>query len=169
MNIGSLCRREVVGIAAGASVQEAAALMHEEHVGALVVVTSTEPTQVVGILTDRDLAIDVLGRASAPPQPLRAGDLAKSPPLAVASSASLQDAVAAMAQAGVRRLLVVDDDGGVVGLVAAEDLMAAISEELAGLVRALRGGIEREQAAGRPAATPPAQRPVFPAFGTAGH
>jgi CBS domain-containing protein len=165
MNLSSLCRREVVGIAAEASLHEAATLMAEEHVGALVVVTGAEPPQVVGILTDRDLALETLGRNRAAGD-LLAGHLAKSPPVAVLASASLQEAVAAMEKAGVRRLLVVEEDGGVVGIVAAEDLMAAISEELAGLVRALRSGIERERGERKVAAGVPLSRPVFPGFGS---
>lgn len=116
MNIASLCARDVVGILADASLHEAATRMCEEHVGALVVVTADEPPKVVGIVTDRDLALDVLGRA-APSAELRTGDVAKFPTVAVQGSASLQEAVAAMEKAAVRRLLVVDDDGGVIGLV----------------------------------------------------
>lgn len=165
MNISSLCGREVVGIDAQASLHEAATLMCDEHVGSLVVVTGAEPPQVVGILTDRDLALEVLGRTGSPAD-LRAGHVAKGPPIAVPGSASLQEAVAAMEKAGVRRLLVVDDDGGVVGIVAAEDLLGAISEELAGLVRALRSGIEREKGERKVMAGPVTRRPVFPGFGT---
>lgn len=165
MNISSLCRRDVIGIAAEATLHEAATVMCEEHVGALVVVTGAEPPQVVGILTDRDLALETLGR-SGPTGDLRAGHLAKAPPVAVLASATLREAVAAMEKAGVRRLLVVEDDGGVVGIVAAEDLMAAISEELAGLVRALRSGIEREKGERKVMVGATAGRPVFPGFGT---
>lgn len=165
MNIASLCRREVVGIPAEASLHEAALTMAEEHVGALVVVTGSDPPQVVGILTDRDLALEVLGRTT-PSGDLRAGHLAKGPPLAVLASATLQEAVAAMEKAGVRRLLVVEDDGGVIGLVAAEDLMAAISEELAGLVRALRRGIEREKDERQVSEGAALRRPVFAGVGS---
>lgn len=165
MNVASLCRREVVGIPAGASLHEAAALMCEEHVGALVVVTDAQPPQVVGILTDRDLALDVLGRGGNGSE-LRAGHVAKAPAVAVPGTASLQEAVAAMEKAGVRRLLVVDEQGGVIGIVAAEDLMAAVSEELAGLVRALRSGIERERAERKVHRGVPAGRPRFPGFET---
>lgn len=165
MNISSLCDREVVGIDAQASLREAATTMCAEHVGALVVVTGSEPPQVVGMLTDRDLALEVLGRTGSAAD-LRAGHLAKAPPVAVLSSASLQEAVAAMEKAGVRRLLVVDDDGGVVGIVAAEDLLAAISDQLAGLVRALHSGIEREQGQRQVMGGTASVRPVFPGFGT---
>lgn len=166
IDIGTLCEREVVGISAQATVREAAALMCEEHVGSLVVVTDDDPPKVVGILTDRDLALDVLGRDE-PATQLRAGDIAKAPPVAVQSGASLAEAVEAMDKAGVRRLLVVDEDGGVVGLVAAEDLMAAISRELGGLAHALRSGIEREKGQRKVFAKSSGVRPVFPAFGTA--
>ena len=165
MSIAKLCTREVIGVRSDASLREAATLMCEQHVGSLVVTSDDQPPKVVGILTDRDLALEVLGRDDTARE-LRAGDLAKSPPVAVRDTASLQEAVEAMGQAGVRRLLVVEEDGGVVGLISAEDLMAAISAELAGLSRALRSGIEREQSERSVIAKPPAMRPVFPAFGT---
>jgi CBS domain-containing protein len=163
MNIQSLCHRDIVCISAGASLHEAAVLMCEEHVGALVVVTGEERPSVVGVLTDRDLALDVLGRQDGAGQ--RAGDLAKAPPAAVLGGASLEDAASAMEQAGVRRLLVVDEDGLVCGLVAAEDLLAAIAEELAGLVRALRSGIARERDERHVFTRPRGPRPVYPGFG----
>jgi CBS domain-containing protein len=165
MDVSSLCRREVVGIAAEATLHQAATLMCEEHVGALVVVTGAEPPKVVGILTDRDLTLEVLGRPDSAGD-LRAGHLAKAPPIAVLGTASLHEAVAAMEKAGVRRLLVVEEDGGVIGIVAAEDLLAAISEELAGLVRALHSGIEREKGERQVTVRGAGGRPVFPGFGT---
>jgi len=165
MDISSICRRDVVGIPAEATLHEAAALMCEEHVGALVVVTGADPPQVVGILTDRDLALEVLGRLDEVAD-LRAGHLAKAPPVAVAATASLQESAAAMEKEGVRRLLVVDDDGGVIGIVSAEDLLGAISQELSVLVNALRSGIEREKGERHVMAHGASRRPVFPGFGT---
>ena len=166
MNIASLCTRDAVGIVADASLHEAATRMCEEHVGALVVVTGDEPPKVVGIVTDRDLALDVLGRTPFSTD-LRTGDVAKSPPVAVQGSASLQEAVAAMEKAAVRRLLVVDDDGGVVGLLSADDVVCALAEELQGLARALRRNIQREKSDRKVFSAPGGTRPVFPSFGTA--
>jgi CBS domain-containing protein len=65
MKLADLCTREVVGIDANASVRQAATLMCDEHVGALVVMTADDPPQVVGVVTDRDLALEVLGRPTA--------------------------------------------------------------------------------------------------------
>lgn len=165
-NIASLCNREVVGIDAGASLHDAATLMCEEHVGALVVMTDDEPPKVVGIVTDRDLALEALGR-SGDASDLQVGHLAKSPPLAVPATASVREAVAAMEQGGVRRLLVVEEDGGVVGLVSADDLLCAVSAELESLSRALRTNISREKTQRKVISAPGGVRPIFPAFGTA--
>ena len=165
MDLTSLCTREVVGIEAGSSLRDAAALMCDEHVGALVVTTGGEPPQVVGIVTDRDLTLEVLGRGETGAD-VRIGHLAKSPPMAVRANATIREAVTAMEQEGVRRLLVVDDDGGVVGLLSSDDLFEALSQEFESLVSALRKGIKREKAERSVISVPARTRPVFPAFGT---
>jgi len=61
-------------------------------------------------------------------------------------------------KADVLRLFFSGDAGEIIGLFAADDLVAAISDELAHLTCALRGGIEREQA-GRPKHDEPLRRP----------
>ena len=72
-----------------------------------------------------------------------------------------------MEEGGVRRRLVVDDDGGVVGLLSSHDLLEAISQEFESLARALRQGISRERS-GRSVVSGPARtRIVPPRFGTA--
>jgi CBS domain-containing protein len=165
MDLTSLCTREVVAIDAQSSLQEAAVLMCNEHVGALVVVTGENPPEVVGLVTDRDLALEVLGRGEAAGD-IRIGHLAKSPPKAVRSSFTIREAIMAMEEGAVRRLLVVDDDGGVIGLVSSDDLLEALSNEFETLVRALRGGIEREKSERAVVSVPTRTRPVFPRFGT---
>ena len=165
MDLTTLCTREVVGIEAGSSLRDAAALMCDEHVGALVVTTGGEPPQVVGIVTDRDLTLEVLGRGETGAD-VRIGHLAKSPPMAVRANATIREAVTVMEQEGVRRLLVVGDDGGVVGLLSSDDLFEALSQEFESLVSALRKGIKREKAERSVISVPARTRPVFPAFGT---
>ena len=167
MNIVNLCQRELVTLDAGASVSHAARLMREQHVGALVVTSDTgERQHAVGILTDRDLVVEVLARDDLPLD-LTVGRLASTRLAGVPGSASVAEAVAIMERAGVRRLLVADEQGHVIGLVSADDLLAAVAAELGGLARALRTGLARESAE-RKAVAPPAPRPVFLAHGTPG-
>ncbi|WP_142817669.1 CBS domain-containing protein [Rhodoferax sediminis] len=167
MEMSRLCTREIVSIDAQASLRDAAALMGEEHIGALVVVTGDQPPQVAGIVTDRDLALEVLGkRHDEACADVRIGQLAKTPPIVIPSNATLGEAIMSMERSGVRRLLVVADDGGVVGLVSSDDLLEALSQEFESLARALRNGIIREKTE-RPVVSGPARtRLVYPAFGT---
>lgn len=165
MNLASLCTREIVGIPADASLREAAILMYEEHVGALVVVTSDEPAKVVGIVTDRDLALETLG-SDQTASSLQIGHLVQGRPLGVPGSAGVREAAAAMEKGGVRRLLVIDDDGGVIGIVSADDLLHAMADDLATLSKSLRSGIAREASERRVVSTGPRTRVVYPDFGT---
>jgi predicted transcriptional regulator len=141
--------------------------MRTRHVGALVVTASEgERPNVVGIVTDRDLAIEILARNLAGAD-VKVGHLSSRHLAAVRGSASIAEAVTVMQQAGVRRLLVTEDDGQVAGLVSSDDLLDAIAGELSGLASALRAGIARESAE-RKAISPPTPRPVFLPQGTPG-
>jgi CBS domain-containing protein len=146
MNIAGLCQRVIVTIGAQASMRDAARLMRDEHVGSLVVTDSADASRVVGVLTDRDLTIQFLAREAGNEEDIRVGELASGALVSVPGTASILEAVAAMDDCGVRRLLVTGDEGRIVGIVSAEDLLDTIAAELDGLARALRSGIDRETA-----------------------
>jgi CBS domain-containing protein len=161
MTIASLCRLDIVSVDAQASPITAANLMRDNHVGSLVVTEGTDPPRVIGMVTDRDLAIEVLARGLDPVR-VSVGELTRGALIDVPSSASVQDALEAMQRGGVRRLLVVDEDGSVRGIVSADDLVGSISGELESLSRALRCGFGREINERKPI-TPGARenRPIF--------
>jgi predicted transcriptional regulator len=166
MDIASICRREIVTIDQDATLQQAANLMRTQHVGALVVTAADERPRVVGMVTDRDLAIEILARNLAGGD-VRIGHLANRKLAAVPGTAGVAEAVSVMHSAGVRRLLVTENDGQLLGIVSTDDLLDAITGELSGLASALRAGIARESAE-RKAISPVTPRPVFLPQGTAG-
>ena len=164
MSIAEICQRQVITIESDASLKEAAASMREHHVGALVVVDATQNSRVAGIVTDRDLAIEVLA-GGVDAASMHIGQLVNGSLVAVSGGGSVQDAVAAMEEAGVRRLLVTDDKGRVIGFLSSDDLLYAVASELDGLARALRSGIARESAERTPF---PAEPAVFLPLGMPG-
>lgn len=168
MKLQSLCQRALVTIEADQPLQRAAQLMREQHVGALVIVEPRpEGTLVVGIVTDRDLAIEVLARGGdAAQQPVRrfAGTALVSAP----ADADVAEAVVTMQTAGVRRLLVHDADGHLLGLVSFDDLLQACVAPLAGLAEVLRKNLARETAERGALAAPPQPKVRVPSVGTAG-
>jgi CBS domain-containing protein len=164
MKIANFCHREFVTIHAHESLRNAAESMRERHVGVLVVIDATEPPHVLGVVTDRDLAIEVLAR-DLNVATTRIGEIASNSLVAVAATASVHEAVSAMEKGGVRRLLVTEEDGSVIGFVSADDLIGAIASELGSLASALRNVITRESAERAALSTPPT-RPVFLPRGT---
>jgi CBS domain-containing protein len=135
MRIGEICTREVVYCGRGDSVQHVAQLMRNCHVGDLVVAEWHDGRLVpVGVVTDRELVVKVLARG-AEPATLTAGDLMTRRVVTAAESEPVHAAIERMRAEGVRRLPVVDADGGLVGVLSADDIGELLAEELAGLAR----------------------------------
>jgi CBS domain-containing protein len=168
MNIGTICRRHLVTVDGADSLQRAAGLMREHHVGAVVVTSQGDQgAQVVGMLTDRDLAIEVLARGGDASRQM-VSSLARGPLVSVREDESIATAVGRMQSAGVRRLLVHDAEGHLVGLASFDDLLPACIAPLAGLAEALRRGLEREAIERGAIAAPPRPAVRVPSMGTAG-
>ena len=167
MSIAAICQPDVITIDAGASLRDAANLMRAHHVGALVVtVEAAGNEQAVGVITDRDLAIEILVR-DLDPVDVKVGQLASRHLASVPATAGIAEAVAVMRDAGVRRLLVTGQEGQLAGFVSADDLLEALAGQLGVLASALRSGIAREGAE-RASFPPPHPRPVFLPHGTPG-
>jgi CBS domain-containing protein len=104
-------------------VADAARFMAELGIGD-VIVTDPETGAVVGMLTDRDIAVRLVGRnLSAAATPV--GDVCTTSPMTIEADEDLDRALELMVLGSVRRLPVVDQDGKPVGIVAIEDLAAS--------------------------------------------
>ena len=133
MAIVDFSQRPATTVLASDSVRSAAQRMKLAGLGSLIVVEDGRP---VGIVTDRDLVLEILGKrldASA----VRVGEVMSKALYTVHQDAPVREAVRLMARRGVRRLPVVDDKGDVVGVVAADDLAMLAIGELSSLVVAI--------------------------------
>ena len=140
MNVGSLCSRPPVAVAAGTPLSDVAQLMREQHVGA-VVVTEGDPArpQVAGIITDRDIVCARITRV-ADLSSISAAETMTAHPLLISEQDSVGAAVAHLRARGVRRAPVVAEDGALLGVISADDLLA----HLAGEIAALAGIVSRQ-------------------------
>jgi CBS domain-containing protein len=105
-------------IDADKSVAYAAKMMREEDVGIAPIV---EAERLVGMLTDRDIAIRVVAEGKDPEQ-VKAKDVASSKLITVNPQQDLDEALRIMAKHQVRRLPVVEEGGRLVGIVAQADI-----------------------------------------------
>ncbi len=140
MNVGSFCSRPPVAVAAGTPLADVAQLMRERHVGAVVVIEGDPARpQVVGIITDRDIVCARITRA-ADLSSISAAETMTAHPLLISAQDSVGAAVAHLRARGVRRAPVVGEDGTLLGVISADDLLA----HLAGEIAALAGIVSRQ-------------------------
>ena len=157
MNVGDICTREVILADRSASLQQAATLMRENHVGMLLVTANAgEGMQVIGLVTDRDVVVEAVARGLDVTQ-TEVGRLASGKLAAVPATAAIDEAISVMKERGVRRLLVSGEAGQLHGVVSLDDVLGALGHEMAELAHAVRKGIEQESAARQP--LPPAAPP----------
>ena len=113
------------------SLQEAARLMADNDCGALPVVQKDGRAEPVGIITDRDITCRIVAQGKNPLQ-ARVADAMSPSPMTVSANADLEECKERMEQSRVRRVIVVDDEGSVCGMIAQADIAESSSPEEAG-------------------------------------
>jgi CBS domain-containing protein len=147
MTIGAICTRETVIAKREDTIVEVAKLMRRHHVGDIVVVKEGEEGNVpIGIVTDRDLVIEILAQELSPGA-VTVGDIMSYEIVTARDSDGIWDTVQKMRIKGVRRMPVVNERGGLAGIVSLDDLLGLLSEELSGLTKIVGREQERERTA----------------------
>jgi CBS domain-containing protein len=122
-------RRSGVGIGPDRTIGEAAAVMEQAGVGAVVII---DGTRLVGIVTDRDLVRRGLARGL--PSDSRVDGVMSAPVVTIDAEADLHDAFALFRSHALRRLAVVRD-GDFAGVITVDDLLIDLAGDLADLAR----------------------------------
>jgi len=104
-----------------APLQKVAAIFVEQDCGAVPVVESLGTRRPIGVITDRDIACRAVA-AGKNALELTARDCMSSPCVTLRLDATLEECCEAMEKNQVRRVLIVDDAGGCVGIVAQADI-----------------------------------------------
>ena len=104
-------------VSPGDTIQDAAKIMRDEDTG---VVPITEGENLVGVITDRDIAIRAIAEGKNGQTPVR--EVASQDLVTIDPQQELDEALRLMAQHQVRRLPVVEEDGRLVGIVSQADV-----------------------------------------------
>jgi CBS domain-containing protein len=141
MKVGEHCKRQVVCISGASDVTTAARLMRESHVGFLVVhEQGDELRRPVGVLTDRDIVLQIIAR-EVEPKSVTVEDVMTRQPLIASEADDLSDLLQAMRMAGIRRVPVTDVRGALTGIIALDDAIDLVT----GLLCEITGSIKSEQ------------------------
>lgn len=105
------------------SIERAAHLMEDNDCGCIPVVETRDRNVVVGVITDRDVAVRAVGHGMQPDTQVR--DVMTAGPCCCSPDARIQEVESIMADRQIRRVMVVDDAGCCVGVIAQADLARA--------------------------------------------
>jgi len=110
-------------------------MMAEHNCGSIPVVDEHTKKKPIGTITDRDITIRTVAHNKNPLE-MVVGEVMTDNPITIREDATFEDCRAAMENAQIRRILVVDTSGHCIGMVAQADIARKASEhETAVLVK----------------------------------
>jgi CBS domain-containing protein len=133
MAVEELIRRTVQTLPPEATCKDAATLMNDERIGTVVVVDGDYP---LGIITDRDLVVRVMAEGRLPDK-TQLQEVMSSDPIFLEGDRGMDEVIRTMRNQRIRRLIVVDDQGRLEGLVSSDDLLGVVAGELTDLTEAI--------------------------------
>jgi CBS domain-containing protein len=116
--VAEVMTRRVVLLPGETTLDEAAQVMRDQHIGDVVV---TRGPALSGLVTDRDIVVRAIAE-NLPARTTTIDAIASRELIMVEQSATVDEAVQAMQQRGVRRLLVCDADRQLVGIISLSDI-----------------------------------------------
>jgi predicted transcriptional regulator len=140
MSIGKYYQTDVVTISQEASIQEAAKLMAEKHVGCLLVYEDEKnKDKPIGIITDRDIVLKIVVQKS-DLGAYKVSDAMSKDLLILSSDMEISEVIESLASRSVRRAPIQDDDK-ICGLVSLDDLMLRAAREMGDLADVIESQI----------------------------
>jgi len=145
MTAGELCNRTVYIIRANESIVEAARLMKKYHVGCLVVVEERDTDRVpIALVTDRDLVVKGMAEASSDLETMEVSQVMSEGLMAARDTERMHDVRKKMRARGVRRIPVVDAEDRLQGIIAFDDMVEWMAQELTDLAQLVSREQQRE-------------------------
>ena len=145
MKVGDLCNRDCISAGKDIDVVEAAMLMRKHHVGTLIVTEQDDQGEKpVGIITDRDIVIEIMAKDQDPHDFVLA-DVMTDNPFKANEDDNLHDTIESMQLEGIRRLPVVDKEGYLTGVLAVDDILGEMAVQMGGLVQLFKRELATEE------------------------
>ena len=109
------------------SVQKVAEMMKSQNIGSMPVIDAGHTKKLVGIVTDRDLALKIIG-GELDAKTTKVDAVMSHHMVTCRADDNLQKALDAMAEHQLRRIPVVDDDNKIVGIISQADVATRVDQ-----------------------------------------
>ena len=136
MSAGQICSRIMATASPNESIRAAARRMAEYDVGTLVVLKENRGSHAVGLITDRDIAIQCVAHNRDADEVL-VSEIMATPVHAIRDDTPIEDALLKMAEVGTRRLVVTGEGDRVAGILTLDDVLDLLAREAAAIKRLL--------------------------------
>ncbi|MEQ9618822.1 MAG: CBS domain-containing protein [Deltaproteobacteria bacterium] len=132
--LDEVINRNVITISPSSPVSEAAYIMMNEDIGALVIVSDND-TRPVGIITDRDLVISVMAERRNPDE-VTVEEVMTKNPVIIDENTDIFEMLRKLSEHSIRRLPVTKR-GKLAGIVSVDDLIVVVATELVNVAIAM--------------------------------
>lgn len=139
MAVSQMMTQDVTSLPENASVMDAAKFMTGMNVGSVIVMDGSKP---IGILTDRDIMVRVMVEGK-DPNATKISDIMVSPVATVSEDKDILDVTHLMSEKKVRRCPVVNSKGMVVGMIALDDILVSLGQEMQDIASVLKFEIDK--------------------------
>lgn len=138
MSLRKYLSKDVVMASGDTSIADITKTMKEKNVGSVVIVKNNENDRsLLGIVTDRDILIKLIDQGSELNKKA-VKEIVSQDVLTLKDSEGFKETTEKMAEKGVRRAPVVDDNNQVIGIVTLDDLLITLAEKLSVLSNILK-------------------------------
>ncbi len=145
MLLKEICTPDVVQCTPETTALALARLMRERHVGDVVVVEDAQGDRTpIGVVTDRDIVVEVLGRERDPAK-ISAREIMRKPVVIARTTEDAAQAIERMRAHGVRRIPVMDEQGKLSGIVCLDDLLKLLAADAGALADIISREQDRER------------------------
>jgi CBS domain-containing protein len=108
-------------------VVKVARLMQSKDIGSVPIIENEQTKKLVGMVTDRDLALRIVAKGRAP-KSMKAEDVMTREVVTCQAGDKLRRALDAMSEHQLRRIPVVDNNNGIVGIIAQADIATRVGK-----------------------------------------
>jgi CBS domain-containing protein len=144
--VRDIASRQVVTATSDTTLAQCAQRMRAQHVGSVVIISGDRPdARPIGIVTDRDIVVEAVA-LGLDPNTITAGDVMATSLGTVNENDDVLDALARMREHGVRRIPVVDSTTRLIGIVALDDLLAVLAQQLGSIADVISAERAKESA-----------------------
>lgn len=127
MNVKEIMTKDPACCSKDTNLQEVAKMMKDNDCGCIPVIENEDSKKPVGVITDRDICCRTVAEGKNPLD-LTAADAMTSNVETVKEDTSVEDCCSLMEDKQIRRVVVVDDNGGCCGIVAQADIAIKTNE-----------------------------------------